>query len=134
VVGKRDSGMDILDFRNGAGSCTSPTRFKAVRRGNGVIESRNHARKSVATAIFMAVRWSLRNQPVPLDKAATTNDTRIPTTAIHTSSGRTHSAFALVLFIGPPFRRLRVLGRRASLGRHNDVHQTGLLPLQGEHP
>jgi hypothetical protein len=80
-------------------------------------------------------RWSFRDQPVAPDKAATTNDTKIPTTAIHSSSGRTHSSIALVLFIGPyPSRRLRVLARRTSLGRHSDVHQTGPLPLQREHP
>jgi hypothetical protein len=40
----------------------------------------------------------------PVDIAAITSDTKSPATAIHSSSGRTHSAITLVLFIGhPPF-------------------------------
>jgi len=66
-------------------------------------------------------RWSFRDQPAALDKAATTSDTKIPMTTIHSSSGRTHSAIASVLFTGPhPFRRLGVLARRASLGRRGE--------------
>ena len=39
--------------------------------------------------------YKRRDQPVALDKAAATSDTKIPTMAIHRSMGSTHSAVAL---------------------------------------
>jgi len=74
---------------------------------------RKVARSPSATTRFARARRDLRlavrkendrrDQPVALDKAATTNDTKIPATVIHRSRGRAHSAIAFVLFIAPPF-------------------------------
>jgi hypothetical protein len=114
------------DERNSSGSAGSAPRPGSRPLGLGAEGAPDRRRHRAGAAD--------RGQ-VALDKAATTSDTKIPMTAIQSSSGKTHSPITLVLFIGPhPSRRLRVLARRTSLGRHSDVHQIGSLPLQREHP